>query len=166
MRAEPVIAYIGLGANLGAAEQAVTQALLALDALPGTRLVRRSSLYRSAPHEASGPEFITAPLVVGQPRGIGGRLRPLAPELLAALQGLELAAGRERPYFHAPRTLDLDLLTYGDGRIESPHLTVPHPRITERAFVLLPWAEIAPDRVRPEHLARLSDQEITKIQGI
>ena len=55
---------------------------------------------------------------------------------------------------------------YGDGRIESPHLTVPHPRITERAFVLLPWAEIAPDRVRTEHLARLSDQEITKIQGI
>jgi len=158
VRAEPVIAYIGLGANLGAAEQAVTQALLALDALPGTRLVRRSSLYRSAPHEASGPEFINADAAV--------QTRLTAPELLAALQGLELAAGRERPYFHAPRTLDLDLLTYGDGRIESPHLTVPHPRITERAFVLLPWAEIAPDRVRTEHLARLSDQEITKIQGI
>ena len=103
MRAEPVIAYIGLGANLGAAEQAVTQALLALDALPGTRLVRRSSLYRSAPLEASGPEFINAVAAV--------QTRLTAPELLAALQGLELAAGRERPYFHAPRTLDLDLLT-------------------------------------------------------
>ncbi len=156
MRPEPVIAYVGLGANLGAAEQAVTQAFLSLDALPGTRLVQRSGLYRSAPHEACGPDFINAVAAV--------QTLLTAPELLAALQRLEQAAGRERPYLHAPRTLDLDLLIYGDGHIESPRLTVPHPRMAERAFVLLPLAEVAPDRVLPEHLAEVRDQDIARIQ--
>jgi len=158
VRPGSVIAYVGLGANLGNAAQAVTDAIAALDGLPGTRVLRRSSLYRSAPHEATGPDYINAVVALNT--------HLTAPELLAELQGLERAAGRQRPYRHAPRTLDLDLLTFGEGRIDSPRLTVPHPRITERAFVLLPWAEIAPDRVRPEHLARVSDQEIAKIQGI
>jgi 2-amino-4-hydroxy-6-hydroxymethyldihydropteridine diphosphokinase len=68
-----------------------------------------------------------------------------APQLLAGLQQLELAAGRQRPYRNAPRTLDLDLLLYGEGRIESPALCVPHPRMHQRAFVLRPLAEVAPE---------------------
>ena len=88
-----------------------------------------------------------------------------APALLDALQAIEHRAGRERPYRNAPRTLDLDLLLYGDGRIESPRLTVPHPRMHERAFVLVPLAEIAPDRVPAAWLRAVSDQRIGRLPG-
>lgn len=156
MRPGSVIAYVGLGANLGNAAQAVTDAIAALDGLPGTRVLRRSSLYRSAPHEATGPDYINAVVALNT--------HLTAPELLAELQGLERAAGRQRPYHHAPRTLDLDLLTFGEGRIDSPRLSVPHPRMGERAFVLVPLAEIAPGLVGNEQLARVQGQKISRIQ--
>ncbi len=131
MRA-PVTAYVGLGANLGDPVSAVRRALSDLAQLPATRLLAASDLYRTAPHEAHGPDFINA--VAALETSLN------APDLLAALQRLEQAAGRERPWHHAPRTLDLDLLLYGDARIDSPALTVPHPRWTQRAFVLVPLA--------------------------
>lgn len=156
MRPGSVIAYVGLGANLGNAAQAVTDAIAALDGLPGTRVLLRSSLYRSAPHEATGPDYVNAVVALDT--------HLTAPELLAELQGLERAAGRQRPYHHAPRTLDLDLLTFGEGRIDSPRLSVPHPRMGERAFVLVPLAEIAPGLVGNEQLARVQGQKISRIQ--
>ncbi len=150
-----VLACVALGANLGDATATVRQAFQALDGLPHTRLLRPSSLYRTAPWEASGPDFINA---------VGLLQTDLcAPHLLAALQALEQAAGRERPYLNAPRTLDLDLLFYGDGRIQSPTLTVPHPRLWERAFVLVPLAEIAPERVPAHALQAVAGQAIERL---
>lgn len=152
---DPVQAFVGLGANLGAAAQTVLDAMLALDHLPQTRVCRRSSLYCSAPLQASGPDFVNA--VVELRTGLG------APQLLMALQALEKAAGRERPYQNAPRTLDLDLLLFGEGHIFSPLLTVPHPRMTERAFVMVPLAEIAPQHVAAHWLAQTRDQVVSRI---
>jgi 2-amino-4-hydroxy-6-hydroxymethyldihydropteridine diphosphokinase len=132
----PVRAYVGLGANLGDAQAALTAALQALVALPQVRLHRTSAFYRTAPIEAHGPDYLNAVAALDT------TLAPL--DLLAQLQGVENTFGRERPYRNAPRTLDLDLLLYGEERINSPTLTVPHPRMHERAFVLVPLAEIAP----------------------
>ncbi|MDF3823221.1 2-amino-4-hydroxy-6-hydroxymethyldihydropteridine diphosphokinase [Leptospira sp. 96542] len=149
------IAYVGLGANLGNARETLRQALADLDRLPSTRLLRASSLYRSAPVDAQGPDFWNA---------VASVETQLAPdELLAALQTLELAAGRERPYRNAPRTLDLDLLLHGTVRQGDPALTLPHPRMRERAFVLLPLSEIAPDLVDAGDLARVADQRIQRL---
>ncbi|HEY0825867.1 MAG TPA: 2-amino-4-hydroxy-6-hydroxymethyldihydropteridine diphosphokinase [Ramlibacter sp.] len=152
---EPVTAFIGLGANLGDAPAALRQALGALAQLPGTELVRSSRVYRSAPVDASGPDFLNAVAQV--------RTMLTAPELLAALQAIEQAAGRQRPYRNAPRTLDLDLLLYGEARIASPALTVPHPRMRERAFVLLPLRELAPERVSGAELAAVAGQRIAPL---
>jgi 2-amino-4-hydroxy-6-hydroxymethyldihydropteridine diphosphokinase len=149
-----ISAWVALGANLGDATTTVRWAMRALDELPGTRCVRGSSLYRTAPHEAAGPDFINAVVELRT------TLAPLA--LLDALQALEARQGRERPYRHAPRTLDLDLLLYGDLSIQDARLTVPHPRMTERAFVLVPLAEIAPDRVTAAQLAAVAGQPIER----
>ncbi len=157
MTRQPVIAYVGLGANLGDPARAVRQALVDLGQLPQTRRVAASDLYRTAPHEAQGPDFINAVAAL--------ETALTAPELLAALQQLEDAAGRERPWHHAPRTLDLDLLLYGDARIDSPALTVPHPRWTQRAFVLVPLAQVAPQRVTPAQLAAVADQPLVRWQA-
>ena len=135
--------YVGLGANLGDPAAALRAALVALDTLPQTRLVVCSSLYRSAPVDSSGPDYLNA---VAE---ISTRLPPR--ELLAGLQAIELQHGRERPYRNAPRTLDLDLLLYGNKTLNTPALTLPHPRLYERAFVLLPLAEIAPHAHVPGH---------------
>lgn len=151
----PVLAHVALGANLGDARATVRDAIAALDRLPQTRLLRASALYRSAPWEASGPDFINA--VAAIETGLG------AHELLHALQALELQAGRERPYRNAPRTLDLDLLLYGDAIIDSPELIVPHPRLRERAFVLLPLAEIAPTLVSAAELQAVAGQVIERL---
>lgn len=148
-------AFVALGANLGNAQAAVRGALQALGQHPGLRLLRASSLYCTAPFEAQGPDFINAVAEVATTLS--------APELLRALQAIELAAGRERPYPNAPRTLDLDLLFYGEARIQSPALTVPHPRWRERAFVLLPLAEIAPQRVPAEALAAVAAQAVQRL---
>ncbi|WP_332814524.1 2-amino-4-hydroxy-6-hydroxymethyldihydropteridine diphosphokinase [Ramlibacter sp.] len=152
---EPVTAYVALGANLGDPRAAVLAALDRLQALPQTRLAARSSLYRTAPVGAAGPDFVNAVAAL--------RTSLSAPDLLAALQRLEAEAGRERPFANAPRTLDLDLLLYGQARIASPRLVVPHPRMHERAFVLVPLAEIAPALVAPQALAALTSQVIARI---
>ncbi|MDZ7590729.1 MAG: 2-amino-4-hydroxy-6-hydroxymethyldihydropteridine diphosphokinase [Rubrivivax sp.] len=130
-----------MGANLGDARAAVAQAVNALAALPQTRLVAVSRLYRSAPVDAQGPDFVNA--VAELHTGLAPR------EMLAALQAIEHAHGRERPHRNAPRTLDLDLLLYGQRVVEEPGLAVPHPRLHERAFVLLPLADLAPDLEHP-----------------
>jgi len=150
-----VTAYVALGANLGDAAAALRGALEALNATPGVRVVRASSLYRTAPIESSGPDYLNAVAEVATTRH--------APALLDALQGIEQAAGRERPYRNAPRTLDLDLLLYGGARIASPRLTVPHPRMHERAFVLVPLAEIAPELVPSGALASVAGQAIARL---
>jgi 2-amino-4-hydroxy-6-hydroxymethyldihydropteridine diphosphokinase len=133
----PVPAYIGVGSNLGDSRQRVLAAFEALDALPRTRLVARSRLYRTRPF---GPveqgDFINAVA------GLETRLSPH--ELLAGIRGIESEAGRVRDARWGPRTLDLDLLLYEDQRIDTPDLTVPHPGIAERGFVLAPLADIAP----------------------
>jgi len=151
----PVTAHVALGANLGDARATVSAAIAALDRLPQTRLLRASGLYRSAPWEASGPDFINA--VAAIETGLD------AHELLRALQALELQAGSERPYRNAPRTLDLDLLLYGDAVIDSPELSVPHPRLRERAFVLLPLAEISPALVSADALQAVAAQAIERL---
>ena len=136
-----VRAYVGIGANLGDAPAMVHRAFAALAALPQTEVAANSSLYRSAPVDAPGPYFINA--VVALKTGLG------ALELLHALQAIETAHGRERPYHHAPRTLDLDLLLHGTTVLDTAELTLPHPRLHHRAFVLLPLAEVAPGLVVP-----------------
>jgi len=154
-RSGPVTAYVGLGANLGDAHATVVQALHDIDTLPHTRRVRASSLYQSAPVDASGPDFINAVAEIATTLG--------PQELLAELQRLEQAAGRQRPWRNAPRTLDLDLLLYDDLALDSPVLTLPHPRMAERAFVLLPLAEIAPARVTAAQLQAVRQQAIRRI---
>ena len=131
----PAVAYVGLGANLGDARAALIDALARLDAMPDSRLVASSPLYRSAPIDSSGPDYLNA---VAE---LSTQLSPHA--LLAQLQAIEQQHGRERPYRNAPRTLDLDLLLYDAQVIATPDLVVPHPRLHERAFVLLPLADLA-----------------------
>lgn len=149
---DPVVATIGLGANLGDAAAKVQAAIASIATLAQTQLLRASSLYRSAPVDSSGPDYVNAVVQV--------RTSLSAPALLAGLQAIELAAGRERPYPNAPRTLDLDLLLYGEAHISSPTLTVPHPRMQQRAFVLLPLAEIAPQWVSVAALHAVRDQRV------
>jgi 2-amino-4-hydroxy-6-hydroxymethyldihydropteridine diphosphokinase len=132
------IAYVGLGSNLDQPENQVEQALLELDRLPHSRLVGRSSLYRSAPVGFAGqPDFINAVarLETGLP----------AERLLSDLQGIESRHGRTRSFANAPRTLDLDLLLFEKLQLRTPRLTLPHPRMHERAFVLVPLVEISPE---------------------
>ncbi len=155
MARAPVTAFIGIGANLGDARAAVQRALIALAGLPHSELLAASRLYGSAPVDAAGPDFINAVAEL--------RTTLTAPALLAALQALEQAAGRERPYRNAPRTLDLDLLLYGEGRIDSPGLVVPHPRMEMRAFVLRPLAELAPERVHASQLQAVAAQACTPL---
>ena len=154
MRA-PVCAYIALGANLGDSGATLTQAMQAIAAIEGVELVRRSALYRTAPLQSNGPDYVNAVVEI--------RTILTAPALLAELQQLEQTAGRERPYRNAPRTLDLDVLTYGDAVIESATLVIPHPRMGERAFVLVPLAEIAPEAVTPAQLHAVRAQFIERL---
>lgn len=152
------LVYVALGANLGDAQATVLQAINALARLPGTRLLRASSLYRTTPFEASGPDFINAVAAIST--------RLSAPELLLCLQQLEHDQGRQRPFRNAPRTLDLDILLYGDAVINTPDLQVPHPRMGQRAFVLVPLAEIAPERVSAAQLAALASQTVLPLQNV
>lgn len=153
--ARQVTAYIGIGANLGDAAATVRRAMDDIDALPGCRVSRRSSLYLTAPIESSGPDYVNAVVEIVT--------ELVAPLLLEQLQHLELLAGRERPYLNAPRTLDLDLLLFGNSTIQSFSLMVPHPRMFERAFVLQPLAEIAAERVRPEWLSAVGGQTVRRL---
>ncbi len=154
--------FIALGANLGDPVATVKAAILALRQLPRTQFIAASSLYRTAPvglkHQ---PDFINAvvELIAVSP----------APTFLQALFEIEARFGRQRSVRNAPRTLDLDLLLYGDLLSDDPQLTLPHPRLHERAFVLAPLAEIAPQLRIPGHgsvgelLLRCADQQIERL---
>lgn len=132
-----ITAYIGLGANQGEPRAQIDQAFAELAALPATRLAARSPLYRSAPLDAPGqPDYVNAVAAVDTDLS--------APQLLEALQAIEARHGRERPHRNAPRTLDLDLLLFGETAFASPTLTLPHPRMHERAFVLQPLLDLDP----------------------
>ena len=141
------LACIGLGANLGDTTATLSAACDALAALPGTCWLGVSGRWRSRPVDADGPDYLNAVALV--------RTR-LAPEaLLTALQAIEQAHGRMRPYPNAPRTLDLDLLLFGHRRLAAPGIVVPHPRMHERAFVLKPLTDVAPAaRIPGKGLAR------------
>lgn len=160
---DSVSAFVGLGSNLGDGIATLRGALQALDALPGTRLERASRLYRTAAWGVTDqPDFINAVAM----------LRTSRPprQLLSDLLDVERRAGRNRRADGSdrwgPRTLDLDLLLYGDAVIDEPGLHVPHPRLHERAFVLVPLAEIAPDLSIPriglvrQALARMAPAEV------
>jgi 2-amino-4-hydroxy-6-hydroxymethyldihydropteridine diphosphokinase len=156
-------AYVGLGANLGEPAQTIRKTFDELDALPGTRVAARSPLYRSAPlGHADQRDFINAVAEL--------RTSLAAGELLAALIEIEGRHGRERSFPNAPRTLDLDLLLYGDEALSSERLTLPHPRMHERAFVLKPLLDIAPDMEIPgrglarELLPFCKNQKVERIE--
>jgi 2-amino-4-hydroxy-6-hydroxymethyldihydropteridine diphosphokinase len=154
---EKATVYIALGANLGDTHTTLKKAIETISTLSDTHLLRRSSLYTSTPFEAEGPDFVNAVI------GIQTTLLPLA--LLQALQKIERTAKRQRPYKNAPRTLDLDVLLYDDLQIQIPTLTIPHPRMYERAFVLWPLSEIAPHLVDPYTLyTLLVTQGIKKLE--
>jgi 2-amino-4-hydroxy-6-hydroxymethyldihydropteridine diphosphokinase len=153
------VAFVGLGANLGEPESQLQQAFQSLDAIPHTRVVKRSSLYRSEPRGyAEQPRFVNAvaQLETGLP----------AERLLAELHAIEAQHGRERSFPDAPRTLDLDLLLFGNLVLDLPGLKIPHPRMHERAFVLLPLVEIAPEAAIPGRGPASALLEKCKDQGI
>jgi 2-amino-4-hydroxy-6-hydroxymethyldihydropteridine diphosphokinase len=152
---DSVIATLGVGANLGDPRAAVRKAIEDLAQLPGTVTVAVSSLYGSAPLDADGPDYVNAVVQVRTALG------PDA--LLAALQAIEQQAGRERPYRNAPRTLDLDILLYGEHRVDQEGLQIPHPRMWQRAFVVIPLAEIAPDLVSPAHVQAVAEQGLHRL---
>jgi 2-amino-4-hydroxy-6-hydroxymethyldihydropteridine diphosphokinase len=157
-----MIAWVGIGANLGDARANVLDAIARLSRLGGSTLLHTSSLYRSAPIDSSGDDYINAVACLDTSLD--------AHDLLAALQDIEQAHGRERPYHNAPRTLDLDLLLYGAEIIASPVLSVPHPRLHQRAFVLTPLLEIAPEVLIPglgparDFAAQVADQAISRVE--
>jgi 2-amino-4-hydroxy-6-hydroxymethyldihydropteridine diphosphokinase len=156
------LAYVGLGANIGDPARQIKLAIEELKKLPETNLVLTSGMYRSAPlGYADQPDFLNAVACLDT--------RLSAAQLLEHLQEIERKQGRERPFANAPRTLDLDLLLYGDRTLNTPGLTLPHPRMHERAFVLKPLAEIAPKAIIPgrgkasELLAGCRDQHAERI---
>jgi 2-amino-4-hydroxy-6-hydroxymethyldihydropteridine diphosphokinase len=158
------LAYVGVGSNLDRPQRQVTQALGELDGIPGARVVKHSSLYRSAPvGYAAQPEFVNA---------VAALDTTLDPEaLLGELQAIEARHGRSRSFPNAPRSLDLDLLLYGEAEQQSARLTLPHPRMHERAFVLKPLLELEPGIAIPgrgralDLLAACAGQRVEKIGG-
>lgn len=160
------LAYVALGANLGQPIATLQAALQALSHLPAARLTARSSLYRTAPVGLTQqPDFINA--VIQLEIDDSAQLSPHT--LLANLFAIEAHFGRRRSIPNAPRTLDLDLLLYGNQQLHTAQLDLPHPRMHQRAFVLAPLLEIAPDCHIPGHgpavalLANCQDQAITRI---
>ena len=157
------LAFIGLGGNMGDTKQLIKDAIVCLAQYPELRIKTRSCMYQSAPVEATGNDFINAVIAIEtsiQPK-----------ELLAICHQVENQFGRERPFLNAPRTLDLDLLIYDQIQLSDDYLTIPHPRITERAFVLIPLLEISPDIDVPDlgklsrYIQNVEHQRIEKIQG-
>ncbi len=155
-----VTAYLALGSNLGDSVQHIESATTAVAQLPSTRLLAKSSLYKSKPVDASGNDYINAVLAIDTALN--------AYALLGELQKLESLSGRalpaDRAHLHnAPRTLDIDILLFGEASIDSKTLTIPHPRMWQRAFVLRPLAELAPQRVRAIDLQAVSQQQIRQL---
>ncbi len=157
-------AFVALGSNLGDPQATVQAALAALQSLPGSTLAAASSLYRSAPVGLKNqPDFINAVAALDTQLS--------ADNLLDELFAIEARFGRKREFHHAPRTLDLDLLLYGNETRGTPRLMLPHPRMHERAFVLLPLVEIAPETAIPGHgpaaalLDGVRDQVLTRLEA-
>jgi 2-amino-4-hydroxy-6-hydroxymethyldihydropteridine diphosphokinase len=144
-----VTAYIALGSNLRDPPAQIRSALSTLAAMLETRLVRHSSFYRNPPvGYLDQPEFVNAVAEI--------RTRLAPRDLLDQVLALERNQGRTRDFANAPRTIDLDILLYGGHVVNEPGLVIPHPRMLERAFVLVPLAEIAPDAIVPGQ-GRVSD---------
>ena len=158
-----VRAFVGVGANLGDPRAQVVSAIAALRELPGTQCIASSSLYASSPVDAPGPDYVNAVVAL--------QTTLTASQLLHALHAIEARHGRTRSTPNAPRTLDLDLLLYGEQRSDDPVLTLPHPRLHRRAFVLKPLLEIAPqqqvDGLGPlsSWLQKASDQDVRRLAG-
>ena len=158
------VAYVGLGSNLADPQRQVQEAFDELARIPHTSLLRRSSCYRTVPvGKADQPDFVNAVAMVET---------TLPPdELLQHLLAIEARHGRVRAERNGPRTLDLDLLLFGDRVVHAPGLEVPHPRMHERGFVLLPLTEVDPDAFIPGHgrvadlLKHVTDQGVTRIDG-
>ncbi|KAG0194187.1 hypothetical protein DFQ28_001324 [Apophysomyces sp. BC1034] len=155
------VAYLGLGANLGDARQSLKDAVVCLAQQASVTVLAKSSLYRSAPVDASGGDFTNG--VVKIDTTLAARA------LLALCQSIEHHFGREHPYRNAPRTLDIDILLYGSAQIDEPDLAVPHPRLSERAFALVPLIELdaaieIPALGRADHyLPGVASQRIEKL---
>jgi 2-amino-4-hydroxy-6-hydroxymethyldihydropteridine diphosphokinase len=156
------VAYLGLGANLGDARQSLKDGVVCLAQQHCITVLAKSSLYRTEPIDAQGDDYYNLVVKIETPL--------TARALLALCRRIEHQFGRERPYHNAPRTLDIDIVLFGDERIDEPDLVVPHPRAAERAFVLVPLVEIESDVAIPgigradaliEHLAH---QRIEKVQ--
>lgn len=161
----PPLAFVALGANLGDPVATVRAAIAALERIEGTAMRATSPLYRTTPVGLRAqPDFINAVVAMQ----VDAAVLP-APTFLERLFAIETAFGRARSVRNAPRTLDLDLLLYGDESAALPELTLPHPRMTERAFVLAPLADIAPDLFIAGHgrvgdlLARVADQHVERL---
>ena len=158
---DAIVAYVGLGSNLGNPEASVRAAIKALNAPPAIVVSKQSSLYQTAPLEAGGDDYINAVVELRT------KLSPI--ELLHFLQRIENQFGRVRPFQNAPRTLDCDLLLYDHDILTTPSLIIPHPRVQQRAFVLIPLMEIAPEIQIPgvgplkALLAAVTDQQIRKV---
>ncbi|KVE39873.1 2-amino-4-hydroxy-6-hydroxymethyldihydropteridine diphosphokinase [Burkholderia sp. TSV86] len=156
------VAYLGLGANLGDARQALKDAVVCLAQQHSIVVLDKSSLYRTAPVDADGGDYYNCVVKIDTALA--------AHALLALCQKIEHHFGRERPYRNAPRTLDIDILLYGDLTIDESDLVVPHPRLTGRAFALVPLVELDPALVIPTlgradaFLAAVADQRIEKVQ--
>lgn len=153
-------AYIGLGANLGDAIATLRQAVDNIRSTPGIEQLRLSPLYRTAPIDSSGPDYLNAVAQI--------ETSLTAHQLLSALQDIEQRHGRLRPYRNAPRTLDLDVLLFGTERIDEPTLIIPHPRMYKRAFVLRPLYDLAPglclaQGTLPNLLAQCAEQNISRV---
>jgi 2-amino-4-hydroxy-6-hydroxymethyldihydropteridine diphosphokinase len=155
------IAYLGLGANLGDARQTLKDAVVCLAQQHTITVLAKSSLYRTAPIDSSGDDYFNC--VVKLDTSMPAR------SLLRLCHMIEEQFGRERPYRNAPRTLDLDILIYGSFCIDEMDLVVPHPRMTERAFVLVPLVELEPELIIPHrgradaYVAGVADQRIEKV---
>ena len=158
------VAYVGIGSNLKRPEDQVLAAFQELDRIPNTRVTRRSSLYRSSPvGYAPQPDFVNA---------VAELDTTLSPEaLLEELRKIEDRHERERRFPNSPRTLDLDLLLFADRSLNTDRLTIPHPRMHERAFVLKPLTEIAPQielsgrGAAKDCLDQVKDQNVERIDG-
>ena len=151
-----VIAYVALGSNLGDSPLILSKAIKELSEKPGLKLLSCSALYASKPIDATGDDYVNAVIA------LECFLNPV--DLLRLTQELELAYGRVRSFVNAPRTLDLDLILYGHAQVTTPRLVIPHPRWTQRAFVLRPLQSIAPHLVSEEMLSAVKDQEIELLQ--
>lgn len=157
------LAFIGIGANLGDARQVLKDAIVCLAQQVGITVLARSSVYRTAPVDAGGDDYYNAVAKV--------QTSFTAAQLLRICHHIEDQFGRERPFRNAPRTLDLDLLVFGDELHNDEQLTVPHPRVTVRAFTLVPLLELAPNLVIPgagraaDFLVGVGDQRIEKVSS-